>query len=40
MYPPDLQKTITQLGEVLLPAMFVYLLLEVGFLRFRRRRSP
>lgn len=37
MHPLDLQKTLEQLTAVLLPAMFVYLLLEVGFLRFRRR---
>ena len=37
MHPLDLQKTLEQLTAVLLSAMFVYLLLEVGFLRFRRR---
>ena len=37
MYPSDLHKTLEQLTAVLLPAMFLYLLMEVGFLRFRRR---
>ena len=38
MFTMDLQRSLEQIAAVLLPAMFLYLLLELLFLRFRRRR--